>query len=381
MELFSQCTPTRSATIQRASRWSAPSWRSVAFYIVRILLWHSQKVAHHPHVSTPHVKNFVPSASSLIPPSLSVGSHQSGTPQTAGSRVYGPPPRDFFCDARKVGAETAPLERATQEEAVRRQTPRRLFQGLGLGRFEFRRSRKTTRRAHCNKNPPRRAEERRRKFSEAAADASHWLTFLQRFKGRTPTQRNRQSGGRLSGVVREPSLRKIPWAQLDAVLAQYMDALSWSVERAGAASSTLGSGTRPPSPRFQKLVMADCHPHRRDGMVPNKTARVTTHASSDGCGSSQPLGSGDRPHGVVGLRCSVSPAICSPYGQIHWWGPSTTHGIGGFVFLYPAAEFSNTPCGNDAGAPSWAVSAPLDRPAWSCGAPADPRSALASTSC
>ena len=45
-----------------------------------------------------------------------------------GSRVYGPPPRDFFCDARKVCAEAAPPERATREEAEGNavQTARRL---------------------------------------------------------------------------------------------------------------------------------------------------------------------------------------------------------------------------------------------------------------
>ena len=51
----------------------------------------SQKAAHYPHVSTPHVVNCVPSASSLISTSLSVGSHQSGTPRICGSRLYGPP--------------------------------------------------------------------------------------------------------------------------------------------------------------------------------------------------------------------------------------------------------------------------------------------------
>ena len=62
-------------------------------------------VGHHPHVSTPHVVNNVPSASSLISPSLSVGSRHSGISPDRGSRVYGPPPRDFCRDARDVGGE------------------------------------------------------------------------------------------------------------------------------------------------------------------------------------------------------------------------------------------------------------------------------------
>ena len=43
--------------------------------------------------------------------SLSIGSHQNGIPQSA--------LRDFFCDARNVGAEAASLERATRGEARR----------------------------------------------------------------------------------------------------------------------------------------------------------------------------------------------------------------------------------------------------------------------
>ena len=34
--------------------------------------------------------------------------------------MFGPPPRDFFCDARNVGAEPTSLERAARGEAVRR---------------------------------------------------------------------------------------------------------------------------------------------------------------------------------------------------------------------------------------------------------------------
>ena len=172
-------------------------------------------------------------ASSMIFPSLSVGSHKGGTPLTVG-RVC---TAFRFVTTSSVMPATLVrkpvLSSARHERTLNTvQTARRLrpkasaldhcsLRGItssGTGALTKRRlvsetpdhSRAETRPKTTRRARSRRAEERRLKFNEAAADASHGLTFLQ-------------------------------WTQSVALLAQYMNVLFWRGELASAASLTLAA--------------------------------------------------------------------------------------------------------------------------------------------
>ena len=224
----------------------------------------------HPHASTSHVVNCVKSAFSLISPSLSAGSHQSGTPQTVGRVctdhhhvISFVTPEVKLCavqKARTLRPKASALDhcsvRWTTLSGTGVLTKRRLVSGTpNPPRAQT--QPKTTKRAYYKKNRSRRAEGRRMKFS-AAADASHGLTFLQRLKVRAPTQHAIDS--RVADFLQrsgEPSVHFVQWAQLDAFLAKYMDVLLWR----GSWPARHRRHRQPFTtafPRFQKLVMADC---------------------------------------------------------------------------------------------------------------------------
>ena len=92
------------------------------------------KVAHPPRVSTSHVVTCVPSRI-FIDNSVAVrGLPTECRSSDRGLRMYGPPPLDFLCDARNVGAEAASLQCAARGEAVRRTDSKDVtLGGLGLG--------------------------------------------------------------------------------------------------------------------------------------------------------------------------------------------------------------------------------------------------------
>ena len=233
-----------------------------------------KKVAHHPQASTPHVVNYVLSASSKILRRC----------ELAPTR---PPPRDFFCDARNVGAEAASLERATREIAS---------QCLGLGPLlaegdhfvwdrgtdeavpplrilvELRRRRKRQE-EHTTEEPitPRRgAPHEVQRSCSGRQPWAHVLAAIQSTHARPA--RNRQSGGRLSGVVRRTEPPTYPVGTVGCSLRSTRTHSSgggnWLVRhrRHWQPHATT-------FPRFRKLVMADCHPPEQgwQGSEQNRT--------------------------------------------------------------------------------------------------------------
>ena len=161
--------------------------------------WPLQKVAHHPHASAPHVVNCVPSASSMIRLSLSVRAHQSGIPQTAGSRMYGSPPRDFVTPAILV---RKPRPSSARHERRSRPTASALDHCLLR---EITSPRVLTKRRLVSDTPshPRvltKPRTRRRAHGSGRQPWAHVLATIQ--SAHANPARQRQLGGRLSGMVR-----------------------------------------------------------------------------------------------------------------------------------------------------------------------------------
>ena len=215
-----------------------------------------------------------------------------------GSRMCGHRLVTFFCDARHVDAEVASLQRAAREEVARRTdskcvprswpwTNARWGRPLCLGSGYWRSGVSSlirSKRAHNEKNRSRRAEERRTKFSEVAADVSHELTFLHRLKIRGRHRRH--------------------WLPFIITF-----------------------------PRFQKLVVACCRPPVQ-GWSGSEITRLTSHNSSDATGvrdglavSLKRLGNGRCSHGGMDALLRLPSVIWSRCGQIRWWTLDTTHSI------------------------------------------------------
>ena len=247
-----------------------------------------------------------------------------------GSRKNGPPPREKFCDAPKDSKEVRSRgfaldhcsPRGLTSSGTGVLTKRRLVSDTPNPRAQTKP--KTTRRAHFEKNRSRRAEERRLKFNEDAADASQGLTFLQRFKLRTPTQHAIDS--RVADFLMwsgEPNLQSIPWNSWmhfwRSTWTYSSSEESWpcrsgqlsSPEESGAASSTLEAVHHLHTlqkPRHDGLPAVGAGLEEKFRI---EIARVTSHTSSEASGvrddramhSSHQVGDGSRPRGVV--KCNA----------------------------------------------------------------------------
>ena len=272
--------------------------------------------------------------------------------------------RDFFCDARNVGAQAASLERAARGEAVRRPDSKDVaLRGLGPrplrdegDHFVWDRGINQTAprlgSTESSTSPDEAEDDETGTLREesitpsraAAVDASRGLTFLRRSKVRASTQHAVDSrvADFLQWSEERENVRDVPWALLGAVFRE--ESWSWLVMRRRHRRQP----TTTCLPRFRKLVMADCD---GAGWVPDQIARIS---------------------GVVGMQCFASPATRSRCAQTRWSVAGAAHSIVGLCCCTPQSSKSEAACGNDTDSPSWPVNVLLDRQARDCGVSAGP---------
>ena len=199
--------------------------------------------------------------------------------------------RDFFCDARNVGAQAASLERAARGEAVRRPDSKDVaLRGLGLrplldegDHFVWDRGIDQTAprlgSTESSTSPDEAEDDETGTLREesitpsraAAVDASRGLTFLRRSKVRASTQHAVDSrvADFLQWSEERETLRDVPWALLGAVFRE--ESWSWLAMRRRhrrQPTTTCRSGVRPPQRERTGL--------HRGGMQEDADVRVPT---------------------------------------------------------------------------------------------------------